>query len=110
LNSRRLWLIEGGATERVLLLVTQLDFNLTQLKERVEETANSVNHFVKHLEELKDLIGDLGNDAGTTNDIIQGCRQKRGILKRAKEDRDDGYQLVGCTRREKKRARVTWDD
>jgi chromosome segregation ATPase len=94
----------------VLLLVTQLDFNLTQLKERVEETASNIQHAVKQLEELKDLISDLRNDAGKTNDINQRCRQERGILKRAKEERDDEYQLLGCTQRKGKRARVTWDD
>jgi hypothetical protein len=65
---------------------------------------------VKHLEELKDLIGDLRNDGGKTNNTTQRCRQEKGILKRAKEERDNEYQLIGCTRREKKRARVTWDD
>jgi hypothetical protein len=57
----------------VLLLVTQLDFDLTQLKERVEETADSVSHLMKCLEELNDLIGALGNDAGKMNDITQRC-------------------------------------
>jgi chromosome segregation ATPase len=94
----------------VLLLVTQLDFNLTQLKERVEEAARNISHVVKYLEELKNLIGELRNDVGKTNDTIQRCGQERGILKRAKEERDDEYQLVGCTRREKKRVRVTWND
>jgi hypothetical protein len=102
--------LSWGVTERVLLLVTQLDFNLTQLKERVEETASNFSHVVKHLEELKNLIGDLRNDAGKTNDITQRYGQERGLLKRAKEERDDEDQLVGCTRREKKRVRVTWDD
>lgn len=94
----------------MLLLVTQLDFNLTQLKERVEETASNIRYAVKQLEELKDLISDLRNDAGKTNNINQRCRQERGILKRAKEERDDEYQLLGCTQRKEKRARVTWDD
>jgi hypothetical protein len=102
-----LWLTERRVTERVLLLATQLDFNLTQLKERVEENASNVSHVVKHLEELKDLIGDLRNDHGKTNHITQISGQLRGILKRAKEERDDEHQLVGCTRREKKRVRVT---
>jgi hypothetical protein len=94
----------------VLLFVAQLDFNLTQLKERVEETASNVSHVVQQFEELKDIIGDLRNDAGKTNDTTQKFGQERGILKRAKEERDDEDQLVSCTQREKKRARVTWDD
>ena len=92
--------------ERVLLLVTQLDFNLTQLEERVEETANSINHVVKRLEELKD---ELRNDVSKTKDLTPEYRQGKGILKRVKEERDDGHQFVDCTRREKKRARVTWE-
>jgi hypothetical protein len=110
LNSHGLWLIECGATARVLLLVTQLSFNTTQLKERFEETASNVSHVVKQLEELKSLIGDLRNDAGKTNDMNQRCGQEKGLLKRAKEERDGEDQFVGCTRREKKRARVTWKD
>lgn len=88
------------------MLVTQIEFHLTQLKERVEETANSINYIVKDLGELKD---DLRNDVGKSKDLIQRREQKRGILKRVKEERDDGYQPVGCTRREGKRARVTWE-
>jgi hypothetical protein len=63
----------------VLLLVAQLDFNLTQLKKRVEETASNVRHAVKQLEELKDLIGDSGNDVGKTNDTNQRCGQERAF-------------------------------
>jgi chromosome segregation ATPase len=94
----------------VLLLLNQLDSNLTQLKERAEEIAASISYVAKHLEDLKDLVKDLRTDVGNRKDITQRCRQERGILKRANEERDDKYQLVDCTRREKKRARVTWED
>lgn len=70
--------------ERVLLLVTQLDFNLTQLEERVEEMANSINHVVKRLEELKD---ELRNDVSKTKDLTPEYRQGKGILKRMKGKR-----------------------
>ncbi len=86
------------------MLVTQLDFNLTQLKERVEETANSINHVMKRLEELED---ELRNDVSKTKDLTPEYRQQKGILKRVKEERDDGHQFVDCMRCEKKRARVT---
>lgn len=89
----------------MLLSVTQLDSHLTQLQERVEETADSIKYVIKSLEKLKD---DLRNDVGKTKDQTQRCRQ-RGILKGVKEERDDGHQFVDCTRREKKRARVTWE-
>jgi chromosome segregation ATPase len=94
----------------VLLSLNQLDFNLTQLKERAEEIAASISYVAKHLEELKVLVSDLRTDIGNRTDITQRFQQERGILKRAKEERDDEYQFVGCTRREKKRARVTWKD
>lgn len=94
----------------MLLSVARLNFNLTQLKERIEETASNVSHVMNHLEELKDLISNLRNDASKTNNTPQRCRQERGILKRVKEERDDEYQLLGCTQRKGKRARVTWDD
>jgi hypothetical protein len=97
-------LTECVAIERVLLSGTQLDSHLTQLQERVEETANSIKYVMKSLKELKN---DLRNDVGNTEDQTQRCRQ-RGILKRV-EERDDGHQFVDCTRREKKRARVTWE-
>jgi chromosome segregation ATPase len=94
----------------VLLSLNQLDFNLTQLKERAEEIAASISYVAKHLEELKVLVSDLRTDIGNRTDITQRFQQERGILKRAKEERDDEYQFVACTRREKKRARVTWKD
>lgn len=90
----------------MLLFVTQLDLLLTQLKERVDETANSIEHIVERLEELTD---DLGEGVSKAKDLTQRCQQERGILKRVKGQRDDGYQLEGCTRREVKRARVTWE-
>jgi hypothetical protein len=95
--------------ERALLVLTQLDFNLTQLKERVEATVVSIRHFAKHLEELKDLVGDSRNDVGKTKDITQRCRQEKGILKRVKGGKNEENQLVGGTRPEKKKARVTWE-
>jgi hypothetical protein len=72
----------------------------------VEETANSINHVMKRLGELE---GELRNDLSKTKDLTPEYRQKKGILKRVKEERDDGHQFVDCTRREKKRARVTWE-
>jgi archaellum component FlaC len=92
--------------ERVLLSLTQVHSNLIQVKERVEETTNSINHAVKNLEELKD---ELSNDVNTTKDLTPRCRQERGILKRVREEIDDEYQRVSYTRREKKKARVTWE-
>ncbi|KAF1354416.1 hypothetical protein EJ07DRAFT_168358 [Lizonia empirigonia] len=77
--------------ERVLLCVTQLDLHLTQLKERVEEMANSIKHIVTCLEELKD---DLRNDFSKTKDSTQRRQQEKGILKRVKGQRDDGYQPI----------------
>lgn len=91
------------------LLVTQLGCNIAQLKERVEETTSSISCVMTHLEELDDPLNDLKNEADKTKDITQRSRKERGILKRAKEERDDGYQLRGSMRREKKRARVTWE-
>lgn len=72
----------------------------------MEETANSINNIVKDLDELKN---DLRNDVDKPKDLIQRREQERGILKRAKEERDVGYQPVGGKRREEKRARVTWE-
>lgn len=89
----------------VLLLVTQLDSHVTQLKERVEVTADSIEHIMKRLEELKN---DLTNDVRKKEDPTQICQQEKGVLKRVKEERDDGHQLVDCTRCRNKRARVTW--
>lgn len=97
---------ECVAIERVLLSVTQLDSHLTQIKESVEETANSIKYVIKSLEKLKD---DLRNDVGKTKDHKQRFRQERGILKRVKEESDDGHQLLDCMRCRKKRARVTWE-
>jgi hypothetical protein len=76
----------------------------------MEDTVNSVSRVMKHLEKRKDLAGDLGNDVSNMKDPTQKCRQGKGILKRAHEERNDGYQLVGGTRREEKRARVAWED
>lgn len=78
------------------------------MKERMEDTVNSISCVLKHLEKRKDLAGDLGNDVSNMNDPTQKCRQGKGILKRAQEERND--QLVGGTQREKKRARVAWED
>lgn len=96
---------ECVAIERVLLIVTQVNSHLTQLKEGVEETANSIKYVIKSLEELK---GDLRNDVGKTKDQMQRCRQ-RSILKRVREESDDGHQLLDCMRCRKKRARATWE-
>jgi hypothetical protein len=98
-------LTECVAIERVLLTVTQIDSYLTQLKEGVEETANSIKYVIKSLEELKD---DSRNDVGKTKDQMQGCRQ-RSILKRVKEESDDGHQPLDYMRCRKKRARVIWE-
>ncbi|EDU47817.1 predicted protein [Pyrenophora tritici-repentis Pt-1C-BFP] len=77
--------------EMVLLLVTQLDSHVTQLKERVEVTADSIEHIMKRLEELEN---DLTNGARKKEDPTQICQQEKGILKRVKEERDDGHQIV----------------
>jgi hypothetical protein len=71
---------------------------------------NCVSCVMKHLEKRKDLAGDLGNEVSNMKDPAQKCRQGKGILKRAQEERNDGYQLIGGTHRGKKRARVTWKD
>jgi hypothetical protein len=63
-------LTECVAIERVLLIVTQVNSHLTQLKEGVEETANSIKYVIKSLEELKD---DLRNDVGKRKDQMQRC-------------------------------------
>jgi uncharacterized protein YukE len=89
----------------MLLTVTQVDSHLTQLKEGVEETANSIKYVIKSLEELKD---DLRNNVGKTKDQMQRCQQ-RSILKRVKEESDDRHQLLDYMRCRKKRARVIWE-
>lgn len=81
---------ECVAIERVLLIATQVDLHLIQLKKGAEETANSIKYVIKSLEELKD---DLRNDMGKTKDQMQRCRQG-SILKRVKEESDDGHQLL----------------
>jgi predicted RNase H-like nuclease (RuvC/YqgF family) len=95
------------AIEMALFLVTQLDSHITQLKERVEVTADSIENIMKRLEELKN---DLTNDVRKKDDPTQICQQEKGILKRVKEEGDDGHQLVDCTRRRNKRARVAWEN
>ncbi|KAF2844180.1 hypothetical protein T440DRAFT_353602, partial [Plenodomus tracheiphilus IPT5] len=71
-------------TERALLLVTHLEVDLTQLKESVRDTANSIGYIVKDLEELKD---NLRNDIDKMKDLDQRFGQKRGILKGVKRKR-----------------------
>jgi hypothetical protein len=74
--------------EKVLLLVTQLDFHLTQLKERVEEMANNIKDVLKRLEMPRN---DLKNDVDKTKGPAQKCRQERGILKTVKAEKDNNY-------------------
>ncbi|KAI1591661.1 BBC multi-domain protein [Pyrenophora tritici-repentis] len=77
--------------ERVRLLVDQLDSTFTKLKESMEEIVNSIEYFVKHVEELND---ELRNEVGKMKDITQRCQQGRGILKRVRQESDDEYQPV----------------
>jgi hypothetical protein len=84
-------------------LITQLEYTVTKLDERV-------SHLLKHLGVREDLIGDSRDDAGKSKDTIRRCGQERGILKRPKEEGDNEYQLVDCMQRRKKRKRVTWKE
>ncbi|KAH8704298.1 hypothetical protein GQ44DRAFT_831578 [Phaeosphaeriaceae sp. PMI808] len=95
--------------ERVRLSVIQLGCDFTQLKERMGDTMSSISYVMTRLEELDDLLDNLRNEVDQPKGTTQRSRKERGILKRGREERDDRYQLVGYTRREKKRARVIWE-
>ncbi|KAH8727304.1 hypothetical protein GQ44DRAFT_825007 [Phaeosphaeriaceae sp. PMI808] len=95
--------------KRMRLSVIQLGCDFTQLKERMGKMTSSISYVMTRLEELDDILDNLRNGVDQTKGTTQESRKERGVLKRVKEETDDGYRLRSSTQREKKRARVTWE-